>query len=597
MKKFLVLLQTYGLALLVALTVVAFTLALVEGLEQSVNELSIITFVTTIQDILLSDAVESEGWTRLMHSLLIISLGWAAVKIYIKTVGLKWDTFMARYVVRDHLVIVSGRNRTKAQVVPSNANRHNDAMAESKSELAVDLALSLSRTESVVLSHPDISEEDRDKLWRAGVVVIAEDMSMPEVLAEVGAKRARMLVAMRDHFADNIVVTRAAVSPSLGNPRLECKCLLEPLEVKRKFRLDDYFESTTLPRIRIFNKSELIARRILRDHPPDTTVALTDQRVHVLLVGLGAVGQSIMLQIARIGHYRSGLKPKVTVLDRNVEVRWKELQKSHPAIADLLLVETEEVHFEDVGQKELDRWLQDEIPINIVYVCTKNEIANLRIARTLLKEMSSRQGTPADVVVLDPPGGCVLSEFASHGTYHEHFHLFSLVKSEDSHQQSPIVTGILSEMDDAVARMLHEEYCAEDDRACAVDSGRKPADANRPWVDLPETYRDANRSVADHFDVKLRAVGCKLVPAGQGIAVVWEEEEMELLARMEHDRWWSDRALDGWTLAPERNNLRKQHPDMVPYDQLSDAVKRLDRDSIVKMRTILARSGKVVVRC
>ena len=134
----------------------------------------------------------------------------------------------------------------------------------------------------------------------------------------------------------------------------------------------------------MFNESELIARRILSEFPPDKTVAENNQRVHVLLIGLGSVGQAIVQQMARIGHYRSGLKPKISIVDRDIETKWSSLTFSLPAIEDWLVVEKIEIDVSYITQKILDEWLEDVDPITMVYVCRKNEISNLRVARLLL---------------------------------------------------------------------------------------------------------------------------------------------------------------------------------------------------------------------
>jgi hypothetical protein len=52
----------------------------------------------------------------------------------------------------------------------------------------------------------------------------------------------------------------------------------------------------------------------------------------------------------------------------------------------------------------------------------------------------------------------------------------------------------------------------------------------------------------------------------------------ERLARHVHALWIERRTKDGWTYGPERNDARRQHPGLVPYDQLSDAEKNVDRD-------------------
>ena len=72
--------------------------------------------------------------------------------------------------------------------------------------------------------------------------------------------------------------------------------------------------------------------------------------------------------------------------------------------------------------------------------------------------------------------------------------------------------------------------------------------------------------------------------------------QLELLARMGHDRWWADRILDGWTFNVVRNNQRKYHPSLVPYDELTEPVKQRERDSVLQMIEILDSEGYVIAR-
>ena len=60
-----------------------------------------------------------------------------------------------------------------------------------------------------------------------------------------------------------------------------------------------------------------------------------------------------------------------------------------------------------------------------------------------------------------------------------------------------------------------------------------------PWAMLPEEIKDANRHQADHIPVKLRAVGCATRPVQDAQARPFEftTAQVELMARMEHDRW------------------------------------------------------------
>jgi hypothetical protein len=455
----------------------------------------------------------------------------------------------------------------------------------------VELALTLASSHRVVLHLPGLGDGARVRLWEAGVTVVCEDLPAPQLLRALGVSRARWLIAMRDKHAENIVLARAATSPALGNPKLECRCLIEPLGVKRGFKLEDYLEPDTLSRVRAFNEAELIARRLLRDHPPDAPVSTSDRPVHLVLVGLGSIGQAIALQLALIGHYRSGLKPRVTALDRNASTRWQELVSSHPGIEQLVDVQTVEACIEHVTDTMIDRWLTADHAPTMVYVCTRDELANLRIARVLLQRLDEHQrfgGHAAPrVVAIDPPGGCVLEEFSRHGAHASHFHLFSLLASPGRHGESMMARCLLQELDDQFARRLHEAYCAEDRTA-------SKGPANQEWEVLAETYREANRASADHFDVKMRAVGRSLATAGAATEASLSEEEIELLARMEHDRWCAERLLNGWSYGGIRDNARKLHPDFVPWGQLSPQAKEKDRQNVRNMVEIATGTRQIV---
>jgi class 3 adenylate cyclase len=66
-------------------------------------------------------------------------------------------------------------------------------------------------------------------------------------------------------------------------------------------------------------------------------------------------------------------------------------------------------------------------------------------------------------------------------------------------------------------------------------------------------------------------------------------ELTELLARNTHDRWAKLRLADGWRQGPERSDQRKEHPGLVPYDQLSEVEKEYDRQTVLEaIKTLLA---------
>lgn len=69
----------------------------------------------------------------------------------------------------------------------------------------------------------------------------------------------------------------------------------------------------------------------------------------------------------------------------------------------------------------------------------------------------------------------------------------------------------------------------------------------------------------------------------------------ERLARNAHEVWASERMAAGWRLGPERNDGRKEHPSLVPYEQLSEAEKEYDRQvSMQTIKAILAMGFRIV---
>ena len=47
-------------------------------------------------------------------------------------------------------------------------------------------------------------------------------------------------------------------------------------------------------------------------------------------------------------------------------------------------------------------------------------------------------------------------------------------------------------------------------------------------------------------------------------------------ASAQHDQWMAQKLADGWKYGRKRNNSRKRHPMLVPYDELPDYEQRKD---------------------
>lgn len=69
------------------------------------------------------------------------------------------------------------------------------------------------------------------------------------------------------------------------------------------------------------------------------------------------------------------------------------------------------------------------------------------------------------------------------------------------------------------------------------------------------------------------------------------QELVEKLAQNNHDHWAQQRMDEGWTYGVRRDDSYKQHPDLVPYNQLSESEKEYDRKMVVEVLKVIIALG------
>ena len=142
---------------------------------------------------------------------------------------------------------------------------------------------------------------------------------------------------------------------------------------------------------------------------------------------------------------------------------------------------------------------------------------------------------------------------------------------------------------ETLARAIHEDYVRNE-----REKGNTP-DTNPsmvPWEELPESLKESNRGQAEHIRVKLEAIGCDIA-----ITTDWDtplfqfsSEEVELLAKMEHERWVEERLRGGWKPGPVKNIEKKISDTLVPWDALSEENKDKDRITVEGIPAFLAKA-------
>ena len=71
-------------------------------------------------------------------------------------------------------------------------------------------------------------------------------------------------------------------------------------------------------------------------------------------------------------------------------------------------------------------------------------------------------------------------------------------------------------------------------------------------------------------------------------------ELSELLAKNTHENWSQERIDQGWSYGEKRDDDKKYHPGLIPYEDLSEGEKDFDRrTSMETLKAILSLGYKI----
>ncbi|MEJ2082813.1 MAG: RyR domain-containing protein [Acidobacteriota bacterium] len=75
------------------------------------------------------------------------------------------------------------------------------------------------------------------------------------------------------------------------------------------------------------------------------------------------------------------------------------------------------------------------------------------------------------------------------------------------------------------------------------------------------------------------------------------EELVERLSANNHDNWAAERTAEGRKFGSKRDDVAKTHPDLVPYEQLSESEKQYDRVFVIEtLKAMIALGYRIEER-
>jgi hypothetical protein len=431
-------------------------------------------------------------------------------------------------------------------------------------------------------------------------VVTSRDDDTPVLAAQLGSNR--MMRALGIHHARYTLLMDREDDANIANAlriraylkthphrREPLQCFIHISDPETEWmlaELPEFRDESPGFEARFFNVNRNAARCLFERHAPDLCRPITsasDPPAHILLIGNGEFGRHVIHQAFRTGHYRNDQPQVISIVDtdaRRQEVRLRGMFENIDALADLRFVECDAGGLRSVELAAIE----GTVPFSVVYIAAGGDRERMHLAMRLREKVD----TSVRIVACLKHGGGV-SEVFIHRTGIEHkgriIDLFPI--AEQMHDGGRIVSESL----DRLAKAVHHAFLLKySGQSCTTE----------PWHALPLDKRDSNRFQADHLPVKLRAVGLEVHPWMQTVrAHVFSTDEIEIMARMEHRRWISDKILAGYTYGIPANGAvqdaeRKIHSLMIPYEDLPDNEQEKDRDAVRLIPELLALDGKLV---
>lgn len=81
--------------------------------------------------------------------------------------------------------------------------------------------------------------------------------------------------------------------------------------------------------------------------------------------------------------------------------------------------------------------------------------------------------------------------------------------------------------------------------------------------------------------------------------IILDKEIIELseaLAKNTHEVWAKNRLADGWTWGERRDDEKRHHPCLVPYEDLPEEEKEYDRHTSLETLKLITKLGYKIVQ-
>jgi hypothetical protein len=478
--------------------------------------------------------------------------------------------------------------------------------------------------DAVALIAPDLAPETAWSLRQSGVVLYEGDGADLAILKSARVRHADHMVALTGEDTANLKIEAAVRAACAGKSRkrplaahvaiespmllIEAREMRVMLQRERDQKAKEAKEAKRQPPPadpidpRPFALDELAARTLLTQEAAvllDLAEAQGQTHPHIVVFGSERSGEAVAVRaLMSLWSVHFG-EPRITIVtpdpvaaDASFAARYPQAVSHDVWKADIAFIQF------DWRQRALDLETLNFIvtergaPTAVVVACGV-EAESIQLALGLMRTANIAAQWPVPIYLKLQNRSEFSQQFASGdrtpGVPDAYLQAFGTV--EDVAARELIIDGRL----DRGAAVAHRVY--QMDIAAREDLPAKSLEAvGRGWDSVGETYRAANRAVADAALVKMWDFGWRVAGKRErGITDPTLDESLFMrMAEVEHRRWNAERLLSGWRPGPTRNNAMMVHNNLVSWRQLSDGDRQKDVVQVkaaVKVARILHPQG------
>ncbi len=432
-----------------------------------------------------------------------------------------------------------------------------------------------------------------DQARNLGMSVVVGDILNASMFKQINLVDARHLVAFTGDDGINVELTIKArafirdfgAEQLLIHMHVESRHIAEQLEDYPKF-----FSDSAAAQVNFFSVYDLSARILFRDYPPENFAHYFGQnQVHIALYNFGRQSEVILLHAVQNCQFANESRVRFTVFDDQAREKGRHFFSAYPTLESLCVVEFIEMPIlEKKSLEEIHTELLQSVTEHVI--CFINDEDNLELALMLRSMLLKRKNCNAPIIVhMEQSSGLAQLLESNFGgpEIPDGLYPFGML-DQVLHNENVLADGL-----DILARAFHESYL-ERREGLIVD--RRLYSTLHSYATLAEPGRSSNRKVADHLGTKLRAIGCSTSDSVSS-DFSFSEKEALLLARMEHNRWCTEKIASGWRHGPERIESAKLNPIIGRWEDLDFVEQKPQIDEIKLLPGLLARKlGQGIVR-